>query len=192
MRNGPNFKIGNQDVFWCEKPLESLRWVGFADKCLRSVKHDGWYLDDEGDSREVARGVVYRLPARAGQERFMYGVADPFSDGPAIVAVDLVADKDNAARWADQLAERYAESERDYRRVNNAGVRYRELEDEISQTRRVLLLLLSTRRTGDMALGGDNLILMEVKKGRREIKKMRRERARLFSDYGMLPAFNEG
>lgn len=122
---GAPFKIGSRLVRWCEAPDCYMRPMGFADEVHRaeggSIRDmgKGWFTDSE-DQSEVARGVVYRLPHGRG---FVAGVADPCNVGPAMLAVCEAPEDDamTAARYADQLAEWYAESERDYRDADRAG-----------------------------------------------------------------------
>lgn len=127
----------------------------------------------------------------------MYGVADPFNDGPAILSHDIADNKEDAARWADQLAEWYAENERDYRRVNGAGFRYRELADEISTARKAALELCRERREIRAVVPAHafpascEALTSAIKAEWRAIKKARRERGRIFSDYGMCEGFND-
>lgn len=142
---GAPFAIGGRygwQVQWCEAP--PFRFAGLASDLTR-LGHTGWYTDD--DDSELARGVVYQLTARDGRARFVPAVADPInadSDGrgPAMLALaDMVtadgpdesaADdaRRDAARRADELAERYAESEREWREADRAGQAARGLAAE--------------------------------------------------------------
>lgn len=61
---------------WVERPnLGGLRFVGFADELTdsRTIKC-GWYLHPNGEPGECARGVVYQLPARAGESLLIPGL----------------------------------------------------------------------------------------------------------------------
>jgi hypothetical protein len=201
MRGGTDFKLGSDSVFWCEQPDAYLRRVGFADEIARELKWTrrldiprGWYTEDQGQG-EIARGVVFQLPARNGETRFMYGVADPCNDGPAILSHDIATDKGDAAQWADQLAERYAENERAYNRAWHAGERYRDLENEITDTRDKVRQILSARR--DHKRAGDAvptiLKVLECKACEliERVSEMRNERETLFNDYGRESGFND-
>lgn len=189
MRGGADFELFSTRVFWCERPDAYLRRVGFADEVAkregfsRSIDHKGWFLDSDFQD-EVARGVVFQLPAKDGKTRFMYGVADPHNDRPAILAHEVAGDIRDAAIWADQLAERYAEDERDYREASNARMRHDSIADDIQHERRVALRLLMTRRAGTTPLGGDNLCAMVARDAREAIAKLRREREELAERYG--------
>jgi hypothetical protein len=187
--NASNWKLGSTTVFWFEKANDYFRRVGFADDILpRSIKHRGWYLEDDGYSGQVARGVVYQLPAHDGKERFLYGVADPYNDGPAVLARDVVDDKADAARWADQLAEAYGESEREYHRASDARCKCEELAGEISELRRMALALLSARRTTHK---GNPIIPVGVRRLRAGMRKARKERARLTAAFGDHAGFKD-
>ncbi|MDI1263880.1 MAG: hypothetical protein PS018_11545 [bacterium] len=188
MRGGADFAIGRDKVFWCETPDAYLRRVGFADQ-FAGIRHNGWYLEDDY-SDELARGVVFQLPARNGQTRFLSAVADPFNNGPAILSLEIFDDKDDAARNADELARIYAESERDYRRAWNAGAEFVRLGELIADIRRATLILFKARHTNP-PLGADNAILFQVNRALRDICSARKERAQLQNDYGRTAEFQE-
>lgn len=112
---GPEFKaFGEDHCRWIE---DTGRWrfCGWADKIARrTIRHTGWYTDEHGDGDKY-RGIVFRLPARNGVERFVYGYTDD-SENPGAAAVlcfDLCDDLLTAAIWADHVAERAAEQQRD-------------------------------------------------------------------------------
>lgn len=141
---GAPFKVGADNCRWIENPDQyGLRLVGFADNIApRSVRHTGWFLDDEGMG-EKARGVVFRMPSRNGRALLVAGIADPYNNGPAIVSFETTNDEITAALWADHLADRYAEAERDYQRVTSARIRFDELADQISGERKQCLALIA-------------------------------------------------
>ena len=140
---GAPFKVGGDMCRWVENPEQyGLRLVGFADNIApRSVRHTGWFLDDEGMGGK-ARGVVFRLPSRKGRSLLVAGIADPYNNGPAIVSFEATDDETTAAIWADHLADRYACAEREYQRVTSARIRYDELADDISARRKQCLALI--------------------------------------------------
>lgn len=84
---------GERRVRWIEKPEASgLRFAGTAES-LANLRHGGWYTDSDG-SGELARGVVYLLPARRGRTRALAAIADPWNsdrdgNGPALVSLDI-------------------------------------------------------------------------------------------------------
>jgi hypothetical protein len=194
MRGGTDFKVGRDSVFWCECPDDYLRRVGYADECL-SMRHTGWYLEDDW-SGELARGVVFQLPAAKGKPRFLSGIADPHNDGPAILSLEVFDEKEEAARNADYLAERYAEKERDYQRAWRAGQDYRELGDEIAALRTDTLELFAERRelrklVGDKFKASCRALHQTIKANWREIKAAREKRSELFDTFGHVDAFNQ-
>lgn len=197
MRSGADFKIGSDSVFWCEHPDTHLRRVGYSDECSesRSLRYNRGYYVSEDDCGEVARGVVFQLPGKNGSPRFMYGVADPFNDGPVMLSHDITECKANAAIWADQLAQCYAESEREYQEISNAGFQYRELGEEIAAQRRDTLALISEAKGFQRALRGlpetRRLIAQEIKRYLRETRRDRKKRAELLAMYGKSDGFND-
>lgn len=110
---------------WVENAAPSLRFVGYADELNPAIKHKGRYLRSDDYGGEVARGVVYQLPSRQGLVLFAYGVADPCNENCALLDFDLETAPANdvdaidyakrgAASYADSVAERYAETEREW------------------------------------------------------------------------------
>lgn len=157
---GAAFKIGRDSVRWVENPAAlGFRLVGFADEIgansyrwsRPSIDHKGWFLEDDYSS-ELSRGVVFQVTGRKGRPRFVAGVADPFSDGPAMIALSTFqgdteeSPRDNsgareAAISADHMAESYAETERDYRRAYAAGARFADLGEIVTGARSEFLQL---------------------------------------------------
>lgn len=188
MRGGADFKVGRDSVFFCECPDAYMRRVGFADQ-FAGIQHNGWYLEDDY-SDELARGVIFQLPAHKGKTRYLSAIADPFNDGPVILSLELFDDKDDAARNADELARIYAENERDYRRAWNAGAHFSYLGEQIANIRRATLILLRARHTNP-PLGADNAILFQVRRALRDICDARKERTELQDNYGHDESFKE-
>jgi hypothetical protein len=115
---------------WIEKPRDAgLRLVGYADEIV-NLRHKGWYCDEHQD--DLFRGVVYRLPHSRG---FIAGYADPWNDGPAFVCLELAEDGRQAAFWADSIAEREAESEREYQERENEKIRTEEENAQFAKDR---------------------------------------------------------
>lgn len=152
---------GFEHCRWIEDPERvGLRLVGYADELHGGIEHRGWYTDDDGHD-ETARGIVYQLPGRNGRARYVAGYADPYNDGPALLAfgADIVEgerlesswDDDHDARhqiasYADSMAERMAEEARDYNRAWSYGQRAREYRDEMTDARTVLIEALKEHR----------------------------------------------
>jgi hypothetical protein len=180
---------------WVESPADiGLRFVGFADKLApRSVRHTGWYTDDDGVGGTF-RGVVYRLPRKRG---FIAGYADPHNDGPAFVELSPIDHDDviGAAHAADRIAEMEAEKEREYHRVWQAGQRFRDLGDTIADARRACLALIREGKAARSTLADFAALSAAVRERAesycRDIRKAREERERLVSDYGHEAAFND-
>lgn len=185
-----------RNVRWIENASRGLRLVGFADEILpRSIQHKGWFTMDDGDNGEVYRGVVYQLPARNGETRYVYGYADPNNDDCALLSFDLVSDKAEAAKYADRFAEIFAEYERDYNRAWDAGRRHEALANEIKETRVQVLAIGAEMRAAKRANVQAPTICAtlraQVLSLYRSIQKMRKEREELFNDFGSQPGFVE-
>lgn len=86
---------------WCDQ-VEGVR-----------IDHTGWYTDDHGDS-DTMRGVVWRLPSLRG---FLAGWSMGRNMATSVDA-DIYETERAAAYAADQLAERAAETEREYQAAN--------------------------------------------------------------------------
>ena len=90
--------------------------VRFCDKVAR-IRHTGWFCDNA--QCRIARGVVISLP----HGRYLSGLTTgdsmrrgfvPHEESSYAVEPELLTDETTAAHRSDQLAERYAEAERDY------------------------------------------------------------------------------
>lgn len=133
---------------WIENPeSKGLRLVGFAHEVgstyeRQAVNHNGWYMDNH--QHETVKGIVYRLPARGGKCRFVAGHSDPHNgddhgNGPALVSLEVYESDAtgahyetpdaafDAARAADGIAERMAETERNYQETYSNGSQARGL-----------------------------------------------------------------
>jgi hypothetical protein len=122
--------------------FERRRWVENASKGLRVVPasdigvidHNGWYLDDE--CSETVEGAVLLLP----HGRCVPAIADPWIRDAYLVDFHSVTDdKRDAARWADSMAQQFAEREREYqagfRALSNAQDSLTELLAELCDCR---------------------------------------------------------
>ena len=146
-------------LFWCEDPEGALglRFCGLAHE-IAELRHTGHYCDIHQD--ETMCGVVYRLPARNGKAGYMLGHADPFNRdkngrGPARLeeTVYWAEDDDHCngtlnrcAKWADGIAERVAESDREYSAAYEAGCSARMYLDQAADARREYLALKKAKR----------------------------------------------
>lgn len=163
---GDAFKVGSRMVRWHENPESAFRLVGTAEDIARREMggyprdYGGWYLDSCQD--ETAHGVVFRAPGGRG---FIAGVRTSRDEGSAMLAICERPEESamGAARYANQLAEWYAESERQYQDAwhagNAAGYAWREAMsdalDSVSSARvmlraaRVALRRALAQRDGD-------------------------------------------
>lgn len=143
------FPQSEKGMFFIEKPdAAGLREVGrVRAECggrngIWDTRGDsGWYNNDYGESFKdgsgLIYGVVFQLPGRNGLARFVAGYRSGYGEG---VTIDLgtiyesessrgdwsysIQDHDDAqdaARAADHMAGREAESEREYRRAYDNG-----------------------------------------------------------------------
>jgi hypothetical protein len=147
----PPFRSGSTTLRWIDR-LGSigLRLVGFADEISRSIDHTGWYTSEFCD--ETLRGIVFQWPSRHGVERYVYGYADPNIEGAATLCFDITDDKNDAARWADSIAEHTAEEEREYQAASSARFQFDELGEDISDTRKSALRLIAELKAKRRAL----------------------------------------
>ena len=113
---------------YLEQPGSMLRFVGAAHDIVR-VGHTGWYLDDEDGV--TIHGVVYQLPAQHGSERYLAGHSDAHNPGAASLSLEILDDKDDAARAADAMAERVAADEREYQDAWRAGQAHRDARRDL-------------------------------------------------------------
>jgi hypothetical protein len=104
--------------YWDNRAAVPFRFVGYADELIRSIDHQGWYSDTFQDA--TLRGAVFRLPARNGQTRYLYGYEESDS-GSVVLYRDIETDERDAALAADGRAERIAETSREYDEAWHAG-----------------------------------------------------------------------
>lgn len=174
---------GERHLRWIENwQRAGLRFVGYADELgLRSIDHKGWFTGEFQD--EVYRGTVYQLPTRSGESVYVYGYDDPCNEGAALLSFDWTADKDDAARWADRIAERAAEEQREYSEVSDARLQYDAMADEAGTLRSRALKLLADPDI-------DAATARWIREIRADICELYRDRAKLASDYDHHEAWN--
>ena len=124
---------------WVENVTDGLRKVGDSHDIIR-LNHTGYFTDNFQD--ETVHGEVYQLPARNGVSQFVPAVNDPCNPDCACLDFSSVTDsKEDAARWADSMAENWAESEREYQAKEDAKNRIeeitKEIQDEYKDFRRI-------------------------------------------------------
>lgn len=121
----------------------------------------GWYADPHGHGWNLCYGVVYQLPSRKGESRFVAGYDwSDFEGGPTLdltrVYVEPRSDWEvdvmtcdaaiDAARAADSMAEHAAEEEREYQTAWAAGSAWADAAEVISDARKKALSILAERR----------------------------------------------
>ena len=111
-----------------------FRLVGFCDEVRKSIRHTGWYLDND-QITGTCRGIVYRLPARKGKNQFIAGHYQNDNDEVVLNLSKVFDDEYEVARYADQLAERYAEESREYYAKDQAEQETIMLHEEIAECR---------------------------------------------------------
>lgn len=198
----------------------------------------GWYTDPYGDVMKdgggLCWGVVYQVPARDGRARFVAGYE--FGGVDSGVTLDLsrvwtaedrgdawnVDPKDfkaaqEAARHANQLAERAAQEERDWQSAWRAGVEWTEKGAEISALRRATIPLIAELRDARRSFADAapsqrfsrlcDAVRAQVSRVTQRIAELREDRARLargdgdggredfltfYPDARLRDAFNDG
>lgn len=191
---GPKFEaFGESHMRWMENPTSAgLRFAGYADELSPCISHKGWFVDREFQS-ETARGVVYRLPARKGRARLVYGYADPHNDGPACLCFDAADSEGYAADLADNIAERMAEEESEYQEAWRAGRDYDEMDNTISDIRRSTLALIKEVKaicpSPDTYPETYAALREGITSAIAEIRTLRERRADLIDSYGQHPAW---
>jgi hypothetical protein len=158
--------------------LMGFRFAGFTDELRKAAGYrsegSGYYIDDSYS--EVARGCVYQLPAKDGRPRFVPAIRigsegkrgwqdQSGSDSAILFLPDIVTAGDcgadgaryqaseweeaqEAARYADSRAERYAEAEREYQEAYSAGREAAESLEEAGESRRAFLELRAELKDG--------------------------------------------
>lgn len=146
------------------EPTRGLRPVGRAHTDGNRFSDDsGWFTDPWGhysrDGSGLMWGVVYQLPTRKGEARFIVGYEQGDCDGgpwldlstvytvPAYESdsVELAIDS-GACNAANELARINAEKERDYQTAWQAGSQYEQEAESIQEARKAALELLAERR----------------------------------------------
>lgn len=128
-------RLGDTGLRWVENVSKGWRLIGYADDLNRSIQHTGWFTDGDGMS-ETLRGIVYRLPSRKGSPVYAVGYADPWNDDCALLEIVTDCDDDSdAALRADSIAERCAETDREYQDAWQLGRKYASASETIASER---------------------------------------------------------
>ena len=123
----------------------------------RLARTTGYYCDEFGDALAVPAVYIIEAPHGADDRDTLYyaAVLDPYNDGCGVVDFEeSYADASEAARAAHGLAERYAESEREYSENENNKIRLENLMDDVRELRnRHRYLIRALPGAGDDATG---------------------------------------
>lgn len=204
---GLNAPFGPGDSLqWSEAGLDCFRWA-FADSFVERMGK-GWY--DSEHCEEVYRGAVLRttrgtlIPAVLhGSDSRKHGWQNTCGNRLAVmIAARESYDADDSvacARRADQLAERLAESEREYQQAADAALKAQELASEIQESRRETLEGLAELRRARRVAGAnaENFphICETMKRQARAacllISRNRKKIARLREDFGSSQGFRD-
>lgn len=110
---------GTRIQYWGHKAEVPFRFTGYVDEIRRSIGHQGWYCDQFQD--RTLRGVVYQIPARNGVPQYLSGYQESDNDSIVLYLDSFESEPAEAAYRADRIAERLAESEREYQEAWSAG-----------------------------------------------------------------------
>jgi hypothetical protein len=174
----------------------------------------GWYTEPGGetfkDGTGLCWGAVYQLPARDGVARFVAGyiMGGSDSDNPTLDLARIFEEKRDryygetsaremqaareAARYADDMAKRAGEDEREYQTAWRAGSIYNDCTQELESIRRSALELIRDTKQNCATLRQLPESIRHVIKG--DLKAKMARRSKLFAkmeklasgDYGEL------
>lgn len=138
----PNF----MGLVYCDD-LETLGWrvVGAAHEVNSWIKETGWYSDSYQSATYI--GMVLQLPARNGIEQYVPAIRHSDWDTATVYLNDVTPEKRDAANWANQNAEREAESSREADAKDCAEQRIAEARAEIHRINKILLPNFKAMRT---------------------------------------------
>lgn len=162
---GAPFEVGGYTCRWCENVSGHFRECGNADEII-PLRHRGWYVDNFQNS--TTRGLVLQLPARHGKTLYLAACSDPWNKNCAVVEIAFYDGKEDAARAADGLAERYAENSREDDLKMLAETEITSLENSVKETRQRIRLLAAGIRQSSVA----NVVCDQL---RNDIRSLRRE-----------------
>lgn len=122
---------------WCVEAEEAHKVVDFRDG------HTGWYNSDHHSSNDLLVGAVLKLRHKRG---YLAAYREECNDGYLVDCGTIYDDATDAARAGDSLAERHAETEREYQEVWQAGQDCATARDDALTERECLLHLVATWR----------------------------------------------
>lgn len=138
---------------WIENASTGLRVVGASHDILPRGRnsHTGWYADNFQDS--TVHGVVLQLPARDGKPVYVPAYSGAWEDDCLTVDFHSTTDdKEEAARWADGMAECFAESARESEAKDQAEQQIEDARIEICGARKLASRLVADLRTAGHTL----------------------------------------
>lgn len=188
MEENKLFEAHGYTVKWYEQTPEGYTILGFADEITRAVKHKGWYTSDENINGELYRGIVY---ASLDGERYLFGYADPNNPGASLLSVATFSDEVQAALKADAIAQRFAESERDYGRAWQAGRRVEDITTEVAESAARIERLRNELTI--VHVGTETYRTLQEKTGELilDCELLAKERQILIDTFGKHPGFTE-
>lgn len=198
----PRYRVDDRRFRWVERPSDGLRFVGkvheirmdgsgnlpYFDRSL--IDHTGWFMDAFQDN--TAWGEVYQLPARDGKNIYVPAIStkedEKYNNHGAILDFHSTTDDiKDAIRWADSMAERYAEDEREYQARESARLRIEENTKEIKTAYAEFRALCREIRENCDAVKGltevRKLIRAEYRRVKAEVRKLRKENAKLTDNF---------
>lgn len=113
-----------------------LRFTGDAHKII-TLRHTGWYADN--DQNDLYIGQVYQLPARNGEEQYVPALRHSGYGTGTLFLGEITSEKGDAARWADQNAEKAAEESREFDAKYSAEQQIAEARAEIHRINKEVL-----------------------------------------------------
>jgi hypothetical protein len=203
------FRADDRRFRWVENPSDGLRFVGKAHELRGSgdgnlpyfdrslVDHHGWYMDSHQDN--TVWGEVYQLPSRKGEPVYVPAMStrddEQYNNHGAILDFhSTTADLISAIRSADQMAERFAEEEREYQARDSAKCRIADNLESIATAYADFKALCKEVRANCDAVKElthiRQLIHAEFRRVKRGIAKLRRENAKLADNFwSIVPEF---
>lgn len=150
-------------------------WCDEVEGIGRRIDHKGWFCDDFQD--QTIRGIVFRLPRGRG---FLAG----WSMGGHMASTldyNVIEDEVDAARRANDMAERAAEDEREYQTKENARMQADELRDTIRSLRTERRSLIREMKQARRYCSDTDLHLPHVRNAlQRRVADLRRDSAEAF------------
>ena len=160
----------NKELFTLERDNVPFRFVVEAEKAYYTDNHYG----------EVVRGVVFQLPARKAELRFLCGI-EWTGNGSITLSYSSVFDcPSNALQAARKWAERFAEQERDYSTQADAEQLIETLREELEAIREDIRGCIADIRIG--ATTARKYLCELLQRRQRRIKGI----AELQKDYSMV------